>query len=152
MSVYGAGRIDGINYIASAYIRGESLRQRMDESIPKPSSGIPATTAAEPRPLAVREIAAIVSKLASALNYAHQRGIFHRDVKPANIMLDVDGQPHLMDFGLARRLEGDTLRTMEGIKMGTPAYMSPEQAKGESHLADAQRSVELGRDSVRIAD
>ena len=139
--VYDAGRINGIYYIASAFIAGNSLRQELDNR----QHGIQADplqkSANESRRFTCREVATLVCKLALALNYAHQKGIFHRDVKPANIMLDASGQPHLMDFGLAQALEGDTLRTMEGIRMGTPAYMSPEQAKGESHLADARSDL-----------
>ncbi len=144
VAVYDAGQVNGTYYIASAYIHGKTLRQKLDESKTDSSSSSSTKSAAAERHISqtsYRETAALISKLASALNYAHQKGIFHRDVKPANIMLDADGQPHLMDFGLARRLEGDTLRTMEGIKMGTPAYMSPEQAQGKSHLADSRSDL-----------
>ena len=68
----------------------------------------PQTAATSTKRFTLRDVASLVAKLASALNYAHQKGIFHRDVKPENIMLDAAGEPHLMDFGLARRQEGDT--------------------------------------------
>ena len=71
-------------------------------------------------------------------NYAHERGVIHRDVKPANIMLDDHGAPFLMDFGLARR-DGEALITVDGQILGTPAYMSPEQAEGRR--ADARTDV-----------
>jgi eukaryotic-like serine/threonine-protein kinase len=77
------------------------------------------------------EAASIVRVVADALHYAHERGVIHRDVKPSNIMLDNVGEPHLMDFGLARR-EGEVLITIAGQILGTPAYMSPEQAEGKS--------------------
>jgi serine/threonine protein kinase len=141
VAVYDAGQIDGTYYIASAYIPGKTLRQKLDEAKTESPSNSSPKARADHDQISHRETAALISKLASALNYAHQKGIFHRDVKPANIILDASDQPHLMDFGLARRLEGDTLRTMEGIKLGTPAYMSPEQAKGKSHLADARSDL-----------
>jgi eukaryotic-like serine/threonine-protein kinase len=85
-----------------------------------------------------REGAAIVRVVADALHYAHERGVIHRDVKPSNIMLDDAGEPHLMDFGLARR-EGEVLITIAGQILGTPAYMSPEQAEGRT--ADAKSDI-----------
>ena len=72
-----------------------------------------------------------VSKLAAALHYAHQRGIVHRDIKPENILIDHQDEPHITDFGLAKRMEEDVEQTMDGSVLGTPAYMSPEQARGE---------------------
>ena len=141
VSVYDAGQIEGTYYIASAYIDGRSLRHALADQKTESDSPVPQENVERLRPFTIRESAALLSKLASALNYAHQKGIFHRDVKPENIMLDATGEPHLMDFGLARRLEGDTLRTTEGVTMGTPAYMSPEQAKGASHLADARSDL-----------
>ncbi len=76
-----------------------------------------------------RRAAEITAALAGALHFAHEQGIVHRDVKPANVMIDKDGQPHLMDFGLARfdGSSGEKL-TMDGTILGTPAYMAPEQA------------------------
>ncbi len=80
----------------------------------------------------------MIQKVALALHYAHSKRIIHRDIKPANVMLDSDGEPLVMDFGMARRSEREVLRTMEGVHLGTPAYMSPEQHAGQSHLADAR--------------
>jgi WD40 repeat protein len=85
-----------------------------------------------------REAAAIVRDVAGALHYAHERLIIHRDVKPSNIMLDDQGDPFLMDFGLARR-DGEVLITVAGQILGTPAYMSPEQAEGRP--ADGRSDV-----------
>ena len=77
-----------------------------------------------------REATELCSKLADALEHAHNAGVVHRDLKPANVMIDADGEPHVMDFGLAKREAGEVTITVEGKMLGTPAYMSPEQAKG----------------------
>lgn len=84
---------------------------------------------------------ALLLELASAVHYAHQKGVFHRDIKPGNVMLDAAGRTYLMDFGLARRLEGEALQTQAGDVLGTPAYMPPEQAAGKAHLVDARSDL-----------
>jgi WD40 repeat protein/tRNA A-37 threonylcarbamoyl transferase component Bud32 len=88
-----------------------------------------------------QEAVEIVATVAEALHYAHERGVIHRDVKPSNIILDEQGQPHLMDFGLAKRDAGEVTMTTEGEVLGTPAYMSPEQARGESHKVDGRSDL-----------
>src|SRR5205085_4626559 len=93
------------------------------------------------RRLGLREAARLIADVADALQYAHARGVIHRDVKPSNIMLDGDGVPHLMDFGLSKRDAGEVTMTMDGQVLGTPAYMSPEQAKGEAHKVDGRSDV-----------
>ena len=70
-----------------------------------------------------------------------RHGVIHRDIKPANILLDAEGQPHLMDFGLAKREAEETVMTQDGQVLGTPAYMSPEQARGESHRVDVRTDI-----------
>jgi tetratricopeptide (TPR) repeat protein len=87
------------------------------------------------------ETAALVARVADALHYAHRQGVIHRDVKPANILLDNEGQPHLTDFGLARRESGERTLTFDGEPLGTPAYMSPEQARGEAHRVDGRSDL-----------
>ncbi|MEO8496804.1 MAG: serine/threonine-protein kinase, partial [Planctomycetota bacterium] len=82
------------------------------------------------------EAASLVAKLAEAMHYANTMGIVHRDLKPDNVMVDAAGQPLIMDFGLAKKEEDDASRTHDGTLLGTPAYMSPEQAAGRGHEAD----------------
>src|SRR5207248_3444107 len=88
-------------------------------------------------PLALRRAADVVRKLAEALGYAHKQGVVHRDVKPANVLVDAAGEPSLTDFGLAVRAGDEAVKTQDGKVLGTPAYMSPEQAAGRSAEATA---------------
>jgi serine/threonine protein kinase len=112
--IFEAGRESEYAYIASSYIPGETLAEAMGRGQFDPSES--------------RRIARIVRDLADALAYAHDLGIVHRDVKPSNVLLDEQGKPHLLDFGLAVRRE-DPAR--EGEIAGTPQYLSPEVARGE---------------------
>ncbi|MCA9036004.1 MAG: protein kinase [Planctomycetaceae bacterium] len=89
----------------------------------------------------VREAVELAIKVARSLHYAHEQGVIHRDLKPGNIMLDRNNEPHLMDFGLAKREAGEITITMDGQVLGTPAYMSPEQARGEGHHADRRSDI-----------
>lgn len=93
------------------------------------------------RTLNFRQATELCIKLANALHEAHQQGVIHRDLKPGNIMIDHDGEPYLMDFGLAKREVGEVTMTQEGQIMGTPAYMSPEQARGESKRVDRRTDI-----------
>ncbi len=87
------------------------------------------------------EAARLIATLADALDYAHTKGVIHRDVKPTNVMIDAAGEPHLLDFGLALRDAGEVTMTTEGQVLGTPGYMSPEQARGEGHAVDGRTDV-----------
>lgn len=112
--IYDVGQIDGQPYLTMAYIQGESL------------------AAWRGRQTSTANILATVQKIALALQQAHDLGIIHRDLKPSNIMIDREGEPVVMDFGLARRdVAGDDHLTLTGQIMGTPAYMSPEQISGK---------------------
>jgi serine/threonine protein kinase len=113
--VYDVGEVDGVPYLTMAYIEGQSLADRLRAGSPWPPA----------------EAAALVRRLALALEAAHRHGIVHRDLKPANVLLGADGEPVVTDFGLARRTSASDVRlTQSGALLGTPAYMSPEQASG----------------------
>ncbi|MCC6741523.1 MAG: protein kinase [Planctomycetia bacterium] len=115
VQVHDVGREEGRMYFTMDYIEGTSLRGRLDrEGVLEP-----------------REAARIAAEVASALEAAHRAGVVHRDVKPHNILLGADGGAFLTDFGLAREAAGGRGLTVTGDVLGTPAYMSPEQAAGQ---------------------
>jgi WD40 repeat protein/tRNA A-37 threonylcarbamoyl transferase component Bud32 len=122
--VHEVGLSDGVPYLVSEFVEGPSLSDVL--------------TARQPT---ARESAELITTLADALQYAHEHGIVHRDVKPSNVLFDKGGKPHLMDFGLAKREAGEITMTQEGDVLGTPAYMSPEQARGEAHKVDGRSDV-----------
>ncbi len=113
--LYEVGDVDGRPYFTMELVEGGSLAHKLADS-----------------PLPAREAAALVATVAEAVQAAHQSGIVHRDLKPANVLLTADGRPKVTDFGLARRLERDGQLTFSGAPMGTPSYMSPEQARGDN--------------------
>ncbi|MFG0316382.1 MAG: protein kinase, partial [Planctomycetota bacterium JB042] len=113
--VHDVGEDGGHHYLVMARIRGPSLATRLKDG-----------------PMAPREAAVVVRRLAAALDYAHGEGVIHRDVKPANVLLDEDGTPLLTDFGLARTHDDESSLTVDGHPIGSPAYMAPEQAAGDA--------------------
>lgn len=124
VSVHEVGKQNDTVYIVSDFIQGATLKE---------------WTAA--KRLTPRESAELCIKIAKALHHAHEAGVIHRDLKPGNIMMDTDGEPHIVDFGLAKREAGEITMTVEGQILGTPAYMSPEQARGEGHTADRRADI-----------
>jgi serine/threonine protein kinase len=124
VTLHDAGRDNGRCWIAYQFVEGVTL-SRLQQ--------FRHVTAAE----AVR----LARTLAESLDYAHRRGVCHRDVKPANLIIDERHRPRLTDFGLARRIDDDSDLTMDGMILGTPPYMSPEQADGRSQEADARSDI-----------
>ena len=119
-TVYEFDEADETTFISMAYIEGKSLKDKIEAG-----------------PIALEEALRIAEQTAEGLQEAHKKGVVHRDIKSANIMVTERDQAKIMDFGLARKTEG-TLITQEGTTMGTVAYMSPEQAQGEKvdHRSD----------------
>jgi eukaryotic-like serine/threonine-protein kinase len=124
VGVHEAGCEGDTVYIVSDFVDGTSLREWL-------------TTQRPP----FQEAAALCAKIAEALHEAHEAGVIHRDLKPGNIMLDGRGEPFITDFGLAKRESGEITMTVDGHILGTPAYMPPEQARGEAHRADRRSDV-----------
>jgi len=112
-TVYEFDQAEETSFISMAYIEGQSLKKKIETG-----------------PIELDEALKIATQVAEALQEAHRKGVVHRDIKSANIMIDERGQAKIMDFGLAR-VAGGTLVTQEGMTMGTVTYMSPEQAQGK---------------------
>jgi WD40 repeat protein len=115
--IYEVGEFEGQPFFSMRFVESGSLAGRISD----PQFRI-----------THQEAAKLLAKLARAVHYAHQRGILHRDIKPANILLDANGEPHLTDFGLAKLVERESTLTRTIAMLGTPSYMSPEQARGEA--------------------
>jgi len=115
---------EGLFYLVEEFVQGETLAARLS------AGGFD-----------FRQAADLIAAVADALDHAHRHGVIHRDVKPSNIQLDAEGRPHLMDFGLAKRDTDESPMTLDGEMLGTPAYVSPEQARGESNRVDGRTDV-----------
>ncbi len=125
--VYDVGQIEGQPFFSMRYFEGGSLDSVIGQG-----------------PLDGREAAAVMEKIAQAVQHAHSHGVIHRDLKPRNILLDSTGHPYVADFGLAKSLEMREELTLPGEVIGTPAYMAPEQAKGEASVGKAADVYGLG--------
>jgi len=113
LHIYDTGVEHGVYYIAMDYAEGGTLKDRIRRG-----------------PIPVEQAVSIAAQLADALDYAHQQGLIHRDVKPSNVLLTREGRPLLTDFGIAHLLDQATQLTRTGTSIGTPEYMAPEQAQG----------------------
>jgi eukaryotic-like serine/threonine-protein kinase len=122
LPIFDVGRAeDGSCFVVTKYVEGTDLAHLMVSS-----------------PLSQVESARLIAQVADGLDHAHRRGLIHRDVKPANILIASDGHPYLADFGLALR---ESITTHPVDRAGTPEYMSPEQARGEGHRIDARSDL-----------
>ncbi|MFM8892726.1 MAG: serine/threonine-protein kinase, partial [Planctomycetia bacterium] len=113
VSIFEVGECDGHPFYSMQFVEGTTLARRLLQG-----------------PLPPRDAAALLAKVADAVQAAHARGVLHRDLKPSNILIDGGGEPHVSDFGLAKRVAADDSVTHTGAILGTPCYMSPEQAAG----------------------
>src|SRR5438874_13374932 len=122
--IYEIGERDGSCYFSMKFVEGGQL----DEVISR-------------APMSPRRAAELLVKIARTVQFAHEHGILHRDIKPGNILLDKNGEPHLTDFGLARLIEQESTVTNSFDVLGTPSYMSPEQAAGRTKELTAAADV-----------
>jgi len=115
VAIHDIGEHDGQLYFSMDLVEGGTLADRVRNG-----------------PLTAREVARIGGLIAGAVHHAHGQGVLHRDLKPSNVLLDRDGEPHVTDFGLAKHLESTVTLTDTGDVLGSPAYASPEQVRGET--------------------
>jgi serine/threonine protein kinase len=113
--IHEVGERDGCCYFSMNFVEGGQL----DEVV-------------RGAPMSIRQAPELIAKVARTVHYAHEHGILHRDIKPGNVLLDANGEPHLTDFGLARLVEAESTVTRTLDVMGTPSYMAPEQAAGNN--------------------
>ncbi|MEE3074129.1 MAG: serine/threonine-protein kinase, partial [Planctomycetota bacterium] len=122
--VYDSGQIQGLHFFSMALIEGETLSAKIMKG-----------------PLDVQEAVMVAKKISSAIAYAHREGVIHRDLKPGNILIDQNNEPRITDFGLAHNPNMNQQLTTDGQILGTPAYMPPEQARGQSVAANPAADV-----------
>jgi serine/threonine-protein kinase len=128
LTVLDSGNVAGQLWFTMPYVEGESLRDRLRRE----------------RQLPIDDAVQIAREAARALDYAHQHGVVHRDIKPENILLTRDGSTLVADFGIARALAAEEQLTQTGMTVGTPAYMSPEQAAGDPTVDGRSDIYSLG--------
>lgn len=122
--VFEAGEVEGRCFLVSEFCEGQPLSQFLDG-----------------QPLHVSDAIEIILAICEAISHSHQNGIIHRDIKPHNIMMSLDGTPLVTDFGLAKNLVHDQTLTLEGELIGTPDYMAPEQARGGAHHCNERTDI-----------
>jgi hypothetical protein len=126
--IYEVGDHEGVPFFSMEYVEGGSLADVLRKDLPSPE-----------------DAARLLISVARALHFAHQNGVVHRDMKPANVLLDLDRIPKVADFGIAKRLNADSKLTRTGAVIGTPTYMAPEQARGDSrHVGPTADVYALG--------
>jgi serine/threonine protein kinase len=139
----------GRPYLVMDHVDGRNLAEELDQvrelldqtGANKASEGLPSSSLLPDGPESLpTAVATLVKKLAEALHHAHENGIVHRDIKPQNILVDEAGEPHLVDFGLARD-DGESTITQKGEVEGTPNYMSPEQVRAERDQIDRRTDI-----------
>ena len=124
VQVHQAGELEGQHFFSMDFIEGKNL-----------------ATLAHLGQLGFTQIAVILRKITEAIQFAHSKGVLHRDLKPQNVLVDANGEPHVSDFGLAKDIHADSQITTEGSALGTPSYMSPEQAQARHGELDARTDV-----------
>jgi tRNA A-37 threonylcarbamoyl transferase component Bud32 len=124
VAIHEIGEHEGRHYFSMDFVAGQNLAQL-----------------AGGRPVPARQAAEWLKTIAEAVQFAHQRGVLHRDLKPQNILVDAEGRPHVTDFGLAKNLHADSGVTQTGAVMGSPGYMAPEQARGRNDLVGPASDV-----------
>jgi serine/threonine protein kinase len=124
VAIHEVGEHEGHHYFSMDYVDGQSLAEQVRTG-----------------PLPAKRAAEYVKSIAEAIHFAHERGILHRDLKPSNILIDSSNQPRITDFGLAKRLEEESDLTLTGQVIGTPGFISPEQASGKGGTVGPQTDV-----------
>jgi tRNA A-37 threonylcarbamoyl transferase component Bud32/TolA-binding protein len=125
VTIHEVGIEEGVHYFTMDFVEGETLHDKFQRG----------------ERFSPDEAARLVATLARAVHYAHQRGIVHRDMKPGNVILPPDGPAKITDFGLAKQAGADLFITKSGVAIGTPLYMSPEQARGDLRSIDGRSDI-----------
>jgi len=124
VAVHEVGEVQGEHFYSMDYVAGQTLAKVVGDN-----------------PLTERKAATYLKQIARAIHYAHGQGVLHRDLKPGNIIIDWNDEPQVTDFGIAKILDTEVQQTVDGTVIGTPSYMSPEQATGQNQILDARSDV-----------